>query len=146
MVIHGSEVKIIPFCMLVNYCSYTFLYDNVVNNIQCFLKQGGSLDMFVVNSFGSAFQVHCHRHEICFFVFSILDINNNGCLITWCYAYCRQCSYAFFSPSYQNYGASRLVNYQTILKMALPAFWMLGHCQGVSSCPLFHTVISYRRW
>ncbi|KEH28375.1 CRT (chloroquine-resistance transporter)-like transporter, putative [Medicago truncatula] len=52
--------------------------------------KGGSVDLFVVNSYGSAFQV---------------------------YDQCRHYSYAFFSHSCQNYGVSPSVNYQTTSKM-----------------------------
>lgn len=49
-------------CLLLNqsYLKLTFLFLtwNILINIQCYLKQGGCcMDLFVVNSYGSAFQV-----------------------------------------------------------------------------------------
>ncbi|XVF47263.1 hypothetical protein PTKIN_Ptkin03bG0095300 [Pterospermum kingtungense] len=57
--------------------------------------KGGSVDLFVVNSYGSAYQVSTK--------YRVTALGH--------------CSFACFYPFYQNFGAFHLVSFQTILKM-----------------------------
>lgn len=56
-----------------SYCSEVLVKYKILITFELFICQGGSVDLFVVNSFGSAFQVRFH-----FFVVSFVNSNMNS--------------------------------------------------------------------
>lgn len=76
------------------------------------------MDLFVVNSYGSAFQVSTAEFEFLASTSYKADI----LLTFFWFCSCRHCLYASYFLSCPSYGVFHSTNCQTILKMEQPAF------------------------